>query len=118
MGSCSVLTSGYSIPPSYWKGAALETSVFSGPVRKESGAACLQFNRLRFLHEGFGCASNGLPGRVATLHVLRVEARLAQYYRGLAADMEAVHAEHHYRVGLRELAGPFLHEVRGAPSLP
>src|SRR5262245_32406929 len=30
--------------------------------------------------------------------------------------METVYAEHHHRVGLRQLAGPFLHEVRVAPG--
>src|SRR5215510_11863067 len=79
-------------------------------------AACLHFILLRFLYDGFDCASNRLPGRVPTPHVLRVVAGLPQHDRGLAADMEAVYAEHHHRVGLRQLAGPFLHEVRVAPG--
>src|SRR5919109_5390831 len=79
-------------------------------------AACLHFILLRFLRDGFDCASNRLPGRVATLHVLRVVAGLPQHDRGLTADMEAVYAEHHHRFGLRKLAGPFLHAVRVAPS--
>src|SRR5262245_52691326 len=78
--------------------------------------ACLHINLWRTLRDGFDCASNRLPGRVATLHVLRVEACLPQHDRSLAAYMETVNAEHHYRVGLRQLTGPLLHEVWVAPS--
>src|SRR6476620_10212290 len=78
--------------------------------------ACLRFDRWRFLRHRFDRASNRLPGRVTALHVLRVEAGFPQLDRGLAADVEAVYAEHHHRVGLRQLAGPFLHEVRVTPD--
>src|SRR5262249_15456972 len=51
-----------------------------------------------------GRAADRFPRRVSARHVLRVEAEIAQHDRGLAADVEAVHAEHHHRVGLRQLA--------------
>src|SRR5688572_1950709 len=57
-----------------------------------------------------------LPARVAALHVLRVETRVAQRDRRLAADVKAVDAEHHHRVGFRQLAGPFLHALGVAPG--
>src|SRR5262249_35062732 len=74
------------------------------------------FRLLCFLRDEFGRAPDRLPGRMATLHVFRVEAGLPQRDGGLAADMEAVNAEHHHRLGLRKLASPFLHEVRVAPG--
>src|SRR5258706_5493480 len=98
-------------------GSSIESQVVNEKgATSPDAAAWLRFNLWRFLCDGFDCASNRLPGRVATLHVLRVEAGLPQDDRGLAADMEAVYAEHHHRVGLRQLAGPLLHEVRVAPG--
>src|SRR5262245_50631500 len=40
---------------------------------------------------------HGPPARVSAVHVFRVEARLAQLDRGLAADVEAVRAVHDHR---------------------
>src|SRR5215472_12629485 len=41
--------------------------------------------------------SDRLPARVSAVHVLRIEARLAQLDRGPAADVEAVCAIHDHR---------------------
>jgi hypothetical protein len=53
-------------------------------------------------------AAGCFPAGVAAFHVLGVKACLAQRDRGLAADMEAVGAEHHDRLVLRQVADPLL----------
>src|SRR5882672_12326989 len=60
--------------------------------------------------------ADGLPSRVAAVHVLRVEARLAQLDGGLAADVEAVGAVHHHRLRFRKLTDPLL-QLLGIPPL-
>src|SRR5439155_4619751 len=56
-----------------------------------------------------------LPAGVAAVHVLSVEARLAQLDRGLAADVKTVRAVHDHRFRLRELADPLLELLGIAP---
>src|SRR5262245_45840674 len=60
------------------------------------------------LHRPAGC----LPARVAAVHVLGVEAGVAQLDGGLAADVEAVGAIDHHRFRLRQLADPLVELLR------
>src|SRR4029450_5090722 len=59
--------------------------------------------------------SDRLPGRVAPLHVLRVEAGFAERDGGLASDVESVGAKHYDRVGFRQLPDPFVDPLRVTP---
>src|SRR5258706_6086932 len=56
-----------------------------------------------------------LPAGVAAVHILRVEASLAQLDRGLAADVESVGAVDDDGLGLRQLADPLPELLRIAP---
>src|SRR5262245_4636774 len=59
--------------------------------------------------------SDRLPGRVAALHVLRVEAGVAKRDGGFASDVEPVGAKHYDRVGFRQLPNPFVDPLRVTP---
>jgi len=79
------------------------------PLRRREVAVVHQLQRRPYSPPSgrgawLGRAADRFPRRVSARHVLRVEAEIAQRDRGLAADVEAVHAEHHHRVGLRQLA--------------
>src|SRR5215471_19157608 len=71
--------------------------------------------RSKWLHPLLDRRADRAPCRVATLHVLRIKADLAQRDRGLAPDVKAIGAVDHDRVRLRQLTGPFLHALGIAP---
>src|SRR5262245_21186441 len=61
-------------------------------------------------------ATDGLPGRVPALHVLRVEAGLAERDGGLAADVKAVGTEDDDWLRGGQLANPLRDALRVAPD--
>src|SRR5262249_25700379 len=82
-------------------------SAAAGP-RRPTGAASASFVEAQRV-------ADRLPPRVAAVHVLRIESRLAQLHRGLAADVEAIRAVDDHRLGLRQLADPLLQLLRITP---
>src|SRR5262245_38786112 len=68
--------------------------------------------------EEFHRPPGGLPGKMPAGHVASIEPGLAQDGGGLASDMEAIDAEGHDRIGLRQLADPFVDAFRIAPHRP
>src|SRR5215469_4310327 len=85
----------------------------AGPIRM---AFSSRFSGDERSIEPFHPPLDGLPGIVPAGHVTRVKARLAQCLGGLAANVEAVDAECDNRIGLRQLADPFVHTLRIAPG--
>src|ERR687887_78435 len=63
----------------------------------------------------FDRVADCLPAGVAAVHVLRIEAGLAQLDRRLAADVKTVRTVHDHRFRLRELADPLLELLGIAP---
>src|SRR4029453_19516984 len=61
-------------------------------------------------------ASDRLPGRVATLHVLGIKSILPQRGRSTASDVKSVNAEHYHRIRFRQFTRPLLHALRVAPD--
>src|SRR5262245_28347317 len=61
----------------------------AAPCRRESSVVRLSVHLDR--------VTDRLPARVAAVHVLRIEARLAQLDGGLATDVKAVRAVHDHR---------------------
>src|SRR5438270_3095725 len=80
-------------------GAVRETCVMARPSPEQ-------------LHRTLG----RLPGIMSARHVASIESSLAQDLRRLAANVEAVDAECDDRLGLRQLADPFVHPLGITPG--
>src|SRR5438105_10724360 len=91
--------------------ASMQTSGASrgSTSARESSRAC----GISAVHPDRG--ADRLPAGVSAIHVLRVESRLAQLDRCLAADVESVGAIHHHGLRLGQLADPLLALLGIAP---